>query len=79
MEHPEVAYRLARNHQLELERAVAASRRSRPTRGRFAAILGAMAPRLLRRPASVFDRLHREAPAEAPFQATHRSSISSTR
>jgi hypothetical protein len=72
MEHPEVAYRLALDRQLELERAVATSRRSRPTRGRFAAILGAMAPRLLRRPASVFDRLHREARPEAPIEADSR-------
>lgn len=59
MEHPEVAYRLAVQHQLELERqleferAVVASRDRVPARWRIAAILGAMATRLIRRPASL--------------------------
>jgi hypothetical protein len=56
MEHPEVAYRLAVERQLELERAVTASRH--PASGRFSAILGAIAARLARRLASLFDQLH---------------------
>ena len=58
MEHPEVAYRLAVERQLELERAVAASRRRPPSRVRFTPILSLVAARLARRPASLFDQLH---------------------
>jgi hypothetical protein len=58
MEHPEVAYRLALERLLELERAVAASRRRPPGRGRFTTILGAVVARLPRRAESLFDQLH---------------------
>ncbi len=57
MEHPDVAYRLAVEHQLELERAVAASRSRRPVRRRFTAIVGALARRSARRPVSLFEQL----------------------
>ncbi len=73
MEHPEVAYRLAVERQLELERAVAASRNRVPGRWRIATILGAVATRLIRRPASLFARVHarplseRRAEADSPL------------
>jgi hypothetical protein len=58
MEHPEVAYRLARERQLELERVDDASRRRPAGRGRFTTVLGVVAARLARRRASLFDQLH---------------------
>jgi hypothetical protein len=56
MEHPEVAYHLAVERQLDLERAVAASRRRPPAHARFATIIGGVARRLARRPAPLFDQ-----------------------
>lgn len=67
MEHPEVAYRLALEHQLELERAAAVSRRRPPPRFRFAALLGEVAVRLARRPASLFERPHARPVPRPPF------------
>jgi hypothetical protein len=80
MEHPEVAYRLAVERQLELERAVDASRRRSPGRGRLTTILAAVATGLARRPTSLFRSVPRETCAGPPVRdLTHRPSNSSTR